>query len=673
MGNPTENREKLDVWPRATSLATLASAWEKVRANDGAAGADGVSIDAYGRQLTQRLMSLSRRLADGTYEPGPFRRVDIQKKKGGNRQLMIPTVEDRTVHTALALILAPILEPLFENSSFAYRPGRSVRQAVTAIERWRDAGYVHVIDADIIDYFNAVRHDVLLSALEKALEGCTGVQALLDFIAEDLKHQGAALGHDGLGLVQGSPLSPLLANLYLDVLDEKIHGHGIRLVRFADDFVILCKKKRNAENALATAQSVLASLGLRLHPGNTRIVNFDRGFQFLGYLFVRSLAMAQDSQRERESFNAHKIDDAAETGFHIAAKSGLKSSELMPASEGRYSRGARVLYVLERGRRIAMRNDSFAVLRRDGGELTAIAHNRVDRMEIGPDVSADAEVVENCLSNGTDLVFVNGNGETRGRLIPGKDKMAALQLAQAKACLDPCVSRKVARALVDARIRNQRTQLFRLNRRQMEDGVVGALVAMGRYLRKLNDNLSIAQLRGIEGAASAEYWPALGRLCKESQVPFRRTRPARDPLNATINYLTAILERDIRGALQSTGLHLGFGTLHAQGDYSEAAVYDFMEPFRAALTEGLAVFLFNANRLRLDMFDCQEDGRVRITPPARTAIVSGYEQAVAKRVTAPNAPSKLAWRRMMKRQALDYAKAVRACDSALFRPYLMEA
>lgn len=184
---------------------------------------------------------------------------------------------------------------------------------------------------------------------------------------------------------------------------------------------------------------------------------------------------------------------------------------------------------------------------------------------------------------------------------------------------------------------------------------------------------TLEQTRGIEGAVGAEYWPALAELCNGgSPHPFRRTRPAEDPLNASINYLIGILSRDIRAALQHAHLHVGFGVLHGTRDYQDAAIYDLIEPFRAPLTEGLAVFLFNSNRLRSDMFS--NDGpTTHIHWEGRKALIAGYEQAVAKRVNVTGRKMKLSWRPMMQRQALDLAKAFRQSDPSVFQPYLMKA
>lgn len=640
------------LWQILTRPATLDQAWDKVRANGGCSGGDKLTISAFQPRAAQRLMGLSERLQSGHFEPLPIRRVDIPKKKGGIRTLLIPSLEDRVLHTAIALVLTPILDPQFEDASFAYRPGRSVRQAVDAIERWRDAGYWHVIEADIVGFFDAIRHDQLLVKLESALHGHAGAEKIVETIEHWLAHLGNETGSPGKGVSQGSPMSPLLANLYLDALDETIEKKGIRIVRFADDFVVLAKKRASAEAALAHVREVLGAHGLEMHEEGTRIVDFGRGFEFLGHLFVRSLVVQQISDPEEDIIAV--LRDVSATDDQAAAEAAMLQQE---ADHG-YDRGDRVLYVLEPGRKLSLRNLSYAVLRADDRELVAISHERVDRIEIGPGVHLDPAVIPLALGQDTDLVFVDRHGEIDGRLEQPKSDRAALQLAQAKAVLDPDHRLRLARAIVEARIRNQRTQLYRLNRRQENSDVTKAFAQMGRDLRKLEHAATVSELLGYEGAVGAKYWPALGLLCKAAPRPFRRKRPATDPLNAAINYMTAMLARDIRAAIQSAGLHTGFGILHSAQNYHDAAIYDLMEPFRAALTEGVAVFLFNARRLTPEMFETSDSG-VRILPPARKAIIAGYESAIGRRVNVPGRKMKLAWRPLMRRQALDLAKTFR--------------
>ena len=306
-------------------------------------------------------------------------------------------------------------------------------------------------------------------------------------------------------------------------------------------------------------------------------------------------------------------------------------------------------------------------------ELVAIAHRRVDRIEVGPQVAVARDVIDHCVGTQTELVFVDGHGEVRSRLHPPRAEAAQMLQQQVLGVNDPGFALTVARRLVAARIRNQRTQLFRLNRRAQKAEVTQALKTMGRRLGKLASMDTLEAVRGLEGAIAALYWPALGLLCEGAQAPFRRIRPATDALNAALNYMGALLQRDIGAAISHTHLHPGIGFLHRVSDQTEGLVYDFMDIFRAPLVEGAVVYLFNARRLRPDMFMALPDDGIRIASEGRRALIKHYEQALAKRVKAPNHETKLAWRPLMRRQVQDLALAFRQSQPDLFTPYLMEA
>lgn len=238
------------LWQDFLDPRNFDTAWDKVRSNAGAAGGDGVSIAQFQTAAARRLMALSHAVASGKWEGLPCRTVEVPKRRGGTRRLTIPSVADRVVHTAVTQILLPILDAQFEPSSYAYRPGRSVEQAIAEVIRLRNLGYWHVAEADIVGFFDNVRHDKVLAKLQAGLGAQGGADEIVDFVGLILAHHCAETGVEGKGLAQGSPLSPLLANLALDAMDERLERRGVRLIRFADDFVMLTKKRADAEKAL---------------------------------------------------------------------------------------------------------------------------------------------------------------------------------------------------------------------------------------------------------------------------------------------------------------------------------------------------------------------------------------------------------------------------------------
>jgi RNA-directed DNA polymerase len=269
--------------------STLAVAWTKVRANKGAAGVDGQSIERFAARAEVYLSELSTALREGTYRPHAVKRVEIPKGDGRTRPLGIPTVKDRIVQQAVRLAIEPIFESGFCEGSFGFRPERGCRDALREVDRLLEAGYTHVVDADLQSYFDTIPHARLMARVEaKVSDG-----RILDLIRGWLKAdvlQGLERWTPAEGSPQGAVISPLLANIYLDPLDRLMAGRGYAMVRYADDFVILSRSRVEAEAALALVEAWVAENGLTLHPDKTRIANCRKkgnGFEFLGYRFER--------------------------------------------------------------------------------------------------------------------------------------------------------------------------------------------------------------------------------------------------------------------------------------------------------------------------------------------------------------------------------------------------
>ncbi|MBI5604008.1 MAG: RNA-directed DNA polymerase [Deltaproteobacteria bacterium] len=275
----------------------LSKAFQHVKENHGRAGVDGMTIGRFEEDYYENLKKLAQEIKDGSYVPLPLLKILVDKGNGEARGLCIPTVRDRVAQTAVYHIIEPILEREFEECSFAYRKGRSVKQAVYSIKGYYDKGYRWVVEADIDAFFDSVDHGLLLEKLKRYVRD----EVILRLIGLWLKAEvwdGEAVKAINKGIPQGSPISPILANLFLDELDEAFLKKGNRIIRFSDDFVVLCKNPKDAQAALEFTSEVLEKLLLKLDESD--VVNFEHGFKFLGVTFVRSLIMVPFDRPKRE-------------------------------------------------------------------------------------------------------------------------------------------------------------------------------------------------------------------------------------------------------------------------------------------------------------------------------------------------------------------------------------
>ena len=266
---------------------TLAAAWTKVRSNRGAAGVDGQSIERFTARQEEYLAELAQALRQGTYRPQAVRRVEIAKGDGRTRPLGIPTVKDRIVQTAIKFTLEPIFEVMFLPSSYGFRPGLGCKDALREVDRLLGEGHAFVVDADLRSYFDSIPHDRLMARVEARISDGRLLALLRSFLEQDI-FDGMQHWRPTGGTPQGAVLSPLLANLYLHDLDVLMRDKGHRMVRYADDFVILCRSREEADAALAEVRDWVTANGLTLHPDKTHVGDCripGQGFEFLGYRF----------------------------------------------------------------------------------------------------------------------------------------------------------------------------------------------------------------------------------------------------------------------------------------------------------------------------------------------------------------------------------------------------
>ncbi len=296
LGNGVKGGKWFSLIDKVVRPATLEIAWQRVARNQGAAGVDGQSIERFEAQSERYLRELQRSLTEGRYQPDPVKRVEIPKGDGKTRPLGIPTVKDRIVQTALKMVIEPIFEVQFRPGSFGFRPGRGCKDALREVDRLLKEGYTHVVDADLKSYFDTILHDRLMRLVEGSISDSRIVALIDGFLRQEIMSD-VARWQPAAGTPQGAVLSPLLANLYLHPLDVLMEQSGYRMVRYADDFVILCASEAEAAAALRQVTTWVNANGLTLHPCKTRIGDAaqpGQGFDFLGYRFEAGHRFVRD-------------------------------------------------------------------------------------------------------------------------------------------------------------------------------------------------------------------------------------------------------------------------------------------------------------------------------------------------------------------------------------------
>jgi group II intron reverse transcriptase/maturase len=474
------------------SDANLLAGWSKVRENQGGPGVDGETIADFERRLTANLVRLRDEVRFGRYRPRPLLRVMAPKKSGGERPLSIPAVRDRVLQSAAAIVLTPLFEAEFEDVSFAYRRGRSVDQAVVRIELLRNQGYRWVVDADIHRFFDEVDHDLLMKEVGKLVFD----EAILHLIRLWIK----ARVHDGKrrftlkkGVPQGSPISPMLSNLYLDHLDEALLDENKKIVRFADDFLVLCKSQKTARDALELTEEILDSLRLKINEDKTQVVDFDRGFRFLGVQFIRSLAFKLKHAHEpplptiptacgkrrpsREDESDRLPDNAMAAAF---AEAGIEPDQFPPIREPvepppespthRLDPRLRTLYLLRHGQVLGKESERL-VIRYQGRIVAEVPAIKIDQIMVFGNAQITTQAMHFCLSERIPIYLLSAAGRYYGVVDSFDTDPVLLQKAQFGRADDPAFCLRLARHFIRAKIANSRILLKRLARKRSAPGL----------------------------------------------------------------------------------------------------------------------------------------------------------------------------------------------------------
>jgi CRISPR-associated protein Cas1 len=660
--------------PFELTVDDLRDAWPRVQENGGCAGVDGVTIDRFAQNLEKRLSRLFDAVQDGTYRALPLLRIVVEKSPGSDqtRRLLVPSVGDRILQTAAARALSHSFEDEFLESSFAYRPGRSVDRAIARICQWRDRGYCYVVDADIESFFDRVDCNALLAMLEQQ-QPSARLMGLLRQWVQARYWDGYRVRPLQAGVAQGSPLSPLLANFFLDSFDGELEKGGDHLVRYADDLVILCQSEESAQAALKTTAALLASQKLKLNAAKTRIANFESGFHFLGAYFFKKdvfIPWKRDHRKGKLLFMAPPMPRAMllryegqepKTTVALAFERGGLTLGLGPdhatPRPGRSS--VAFLYLTEQGAVLRKSGDRLLVENEDRVELD-LPYHKLESVLVFGNVQITTQAMAELLDKGIAVSLFSRQGRFRGSLDPPRGKNVLLRLAQFEAYKDRTRSLQFARSAVEAKIANGLAVLSRYADRQAQPGGYAALRdTIAKSLEASAAAQSLEALLGIEGAAAHAQFSALMLFNRSPFAWAGRVRhPATDPLNALLSLAYTLLTHELIGLLAGVGLDPYLGYLH-QPDYGRPSLaLDLLESFRHPVADRLVLAMVNRGDFEAGDFQPGGDREgVFLTPKAMRRFFAEYERRLLEHGEAPK-PTR-SFRDLLKREVEKFSAALR--------------
>lgn len=622
----------------------LWEAWERVQENQGCAGSDGVTVHQFASHAHREITRLIARVRDRSYQPFPLLKIVVEKHPGSakTRTLLVPTVRDRVLQTAAARHLSRSFEEEFLECSYGYRPGRSVDRAIARIRRCHELGYTSVVDADIETFFDCVDHSLLLARLAERQPG--------ELISTLIEQWVCAQFWDGVhvhrltrGVPQGSPISPLLANFFLEDFDRTLEESGRKLVRYADDFLVLARTPEEAAQAMLQTEEALNSAHLDLNREKTRITDFDHGFQFLGALFQGAAVWVpwkHERTKGRILFMARPMPMALRERFEMLAppertmEHAFHTARQQPAAPPadsiveQRSVTMAFLYLMEQGSVLRKSGDRFLVEKQDEVILD-LPYHKLETVLLFGNVQVTTQALAELLEKGVNLSLFSRQGSYRGSLAPPRGKNVELRISQFEAFRDRTRALAIAREIVAAKIANGLAVLDRYRRHnEVDAGFETHRTALEEASRTCRGAENTAALDGVEGAAAHSYFEAVMQFNKSGMSwPGRQKHPAPDPLNAMLSLVYTLIMHELTGLLEGAGLDPYLGFLH-QIDYGRPSLaLDLMEPFRHPVGDRLALNLVNRRVVEADDFQgAGEHPGVFLSPKALKRFLAEYEE-----------------------------------------------
>lgn len=615
----------------------LLDAWEDVLRAGSDDGPPSAELADWAETAATRVADIAAAFRDRTWRPSPVVSFQLSKPSGGVRNLAIPSISDRVVERALLELITPLVDPLLSPWSFGYRRGVGVNDAIRALVEARDDGLQVVLRVDIKDFFDNVPRWELLRRLGEVLTDPPVVVLVGDLMARRLVGRNAPRLRDGRGLHQGSPLSPLLANLYLDAFDRAMMRCGWMAIRFGDDMAIPVSTRADAERALDDAREALESLGLELNLGKTHIRHVDQGVEFLGQTI------------------------GSATGRGVEPSSSPLETTVFVVTEGSWIR--------TRGKRVVVQNGEEVLLR--------LHPNRVRQVVTIGRVGLTTSFLRFAAVEGIDVVLLDETSGMDSRLMPRVARDPRARITQYRAADRTTQSLDLATQFVLGKIQNMRVGLMKRRPATIDDESEQTGNAFDVGIEQLSQRRAEAavaatyeSLLGTEGSASRAYFQVWERiLAPQWQFEGRRRRPPPDAINAMLSFTYTLLTNEAVAACEAAQLDPDIGFLHRPQPGRPSLALDLVEEFRPLIADSVVFGIVRRNMLSPDDFVATPDRGCRMRTRAKRVLIGAYEERLLRLTAVPTTDRRMSWRMAMHSQAKHLAAVLRG-DVIKYQPTL---
>lgn len=663
----------------------LNRAWNRVRENDGCAGADGVTIQRFSCLLDAEWEELKQSVEHGQYRALPLLPIVITKHPGSTetRTLMVPSVRDRVLQTSIGFHLGTVFEDEFLDCSFAYRPHRSVNSAIARIRFLHAHGYQFTASADIASFFDRVNHEQLRERLHARIRNSQLID-LLDGWIQASVWDGSSIKPLTAGIPQGSPISPLLANFYLEDFDLALENAGMKLIRYADDFLVLARDRQSAVNAIAIAANQLEKLQLILKQQKTHIASFDEGFRFLGALFSGADVWIPWERHTRQSrllamphpMPASLVHRWLEPPEATAMAQALAAARHRPTKKtGTNATSAEdndvaFLYLTQQGS-VLRKIGNRLIVEKDETILLDVPYHKLEVVLLFGNIQVTTQAMAELLDVGIPIGLLSRSGELRGRLEPALGKNVPLRLAQFDLYHDAARSLTLARSLVAAKLTNSAQVLSSFGDREQIRSPESA-VAVKQLLDASTTTASaptLDVLNGIEGSMARLYFDVLMRRNKSVFTwPGRQKHPATDPLNALLSFAYTLVGNELAGLVEGVGLDSYIGSLHQINYGRRSLALDLVEIFRAPLADRFVLTLINRRQFSEADFEPSDKDGLYLRPESCKRFLGEYEYWMLHAPFGTISKNAAGFRPVLRATVEAYAAALR--NNTPFQPWL---